>query len=223
MNEELKRLIELQRLDTLILSTILRADAIPAAIASHEGPLKEAEAACEGIGKDHGALEKKKKDTDFQIRELQEKIGRMKQRGAEIKTNKEYQAHQKETEKAEADLKSAEDEILTLMSSLDTASISLQKETSRVAEEKSRLEGVRAELDKEVLRCGEELKRLKADRKLLVEKVPPPLYSEYMVVMKARRGVAVVEAKNEVCQGCNMRIPPQLFVAIRVNDSIVSC
>lgn len=223
MNEQLKRLIALQRLDTLILSTILRMDSIPAAIASHEAPLREAEAVYEKARQEYAALEKSKREKEGRIQDLQEKIGKMRQRGAEIKTNKEFQAHGREIEKAEADLKSTEDALLSVMTSLDAIDKTVAAGSSRVADEKKRIDEIRAELEEEVGRCGEELKKLKSDRKIFVEKVDTPLYGQYMLVMKACRGVALAEAKNEICQGCSMRIPPQLFVEIKTNDSIVPC
>ena len=41
------------------------------------------------------------------------------------------------------------------------------------------------------------------------------MYNEYMKVLKACGGLAVVEARDEICQGCNMNIPPQMFVEIK--------
>jgi predicted nucleic acid-binding Zn-ribbon protein len=36
-------------------------------------------------------------------------------------------------------------------------------------------------------------------------------------------GLAVIEVKDEICQGCNMNIPPQLFVELKKNEEIYNC
>ncbi|MFO0752543.1 MAG: C4-type zinc ribbon domain-containing protein [Thermodesulfovibrionales bacterium] len=223
MNEQLQLLIDLQKLDTLILSSRMRIDAIPATLSSHEVPLKNAEAACEAQRQLYAALEKKKKDKEGEIEELRERTKKLKQRSSDIKNNKEYQAHLKEIEKVEKDLKGAEDTLLGLMESLEEASRRLKEETSRVAGEKARVEGVRKELEGEVRQREREVKELKEQRKKLVSRIEGDLYTVYTNIMKASRGLAVVEAKNEICQGCNLHIPPQMFVEIRVNAEIIEC
>jgi predicted nucleic acid-binding Zn-ribbon protein len=223
VNEQLRLLIDLQKLDSIILSTRLKIDTIPATISSHEGLLKKAEAAYEDAKQQFASLEKKKKDKERDIEDIKGKIQKLKQRTSEIKTNKEYQAQLKEIEKAEKGLKSAEDEILSMMDSLEGASKVIEIEKGRVTEEKAKVESMKKELGKEVVRCEEELKRLKGDRKKLIDKIDTDIYNEYMTIMKARRGTAVVEAKDEACQGCNMHIPPQLFVEIKTNNEIIHC
>jgi predicted nucleic acid-binding Zn-ribbon protein len=223
VNEQLRLLIDLQKLDSIMLSTRLLIDAIPDRISSHEGYLKNAETAYETAKQQLASLEKKKKDKEHEIEEIREKTQKLKQRTSEIKTNKEYQAHLKEIEKTEKGLKSAEDEMLSIMDSLEGASKVIEIEKVRVAEERAKIESMKKELEKEVLRCGEELKRLKEDRKKLIDKIDTGIYNEYMAIMKSRRGLAVVEAKDEACQGCNMHIPPQMFVEIKTSDEIIHC
>ncbi|MCL4536305.1 MAG: C4-type zinc ribbon domain-containing protein [Nitrospirae bacterium] len=223
MNEQLRLLIELQKLDSIILSTRLKMDAIPATISSHEGPLKSAEAAYENVKQQHASLEKKKKDKERDIEDIKEKIKKLKQRTSEIKTNKEYQAQTKEIEKAEKELKSSEDEMLSIMDSIEGSSKVLEIEKGRITEEKAKIEVMKKELEKEVLEWDEEFKKLKKNRKGLTDKIDSGIYNEYMTIMKASRGIAVVEAKDEACQGCNMHIPPQLFVEIKTGDEIINC
>ncbi|GER92701.1 zinc ribbon domain-containing protein [Dissulfurispira thermophila] len=223
MNEQLRLLIDLQQLDSTMLSTRLTMDAIPNKIASHEESLKNAEAAYEIAKQQIASLEKKKKDKEHEIEEIKEKIQKLKHRTSEIKTNKEYQAQLKEIEKAEKGLKSAEDEMLSIMDSIEGALKIVEIEKERITKEKTKIDLVKKELEKEIIRCKDELKQLKDDRKKLIEKIDAEIYNEYMTIMKSRRGLAVVEAKDEACQGCNMHIPPQMFVEIKTGNEIIHC
>ena len=223
MNEQLKLLVELQKLDTVILSDRSKIDSIPARISSEEGPFKKAEAAYDNAKQRHESLEKKKKDREREIYDINEKIKKMKQRSSEIKNNKEYQAHLKEIERAEKDLRTAEDGPLTIMESLEESSKHLKVEIATIEKEKARIELIKKDLEKEVLTCEGEVKKLKEQRKLLVDKIDADIYEHYKNRLKASRGLAVVAAKDEICQGCNIHIPPQLFVEIKNNDELINC
>lgn len=223
LNEQLKFLIELQKLDSVILSTRFAIDAIPAEISSHEEPLNAARKAYENAQQHHASLEKKKKDTEHEIQEINGKITKQKQRSAEIKNNKEYQAHLKEIEKTETVLKSLEDTMLSILSELEQSSKSLAEEKCRIAAETEKVDTLKKGLEQKVHEQEAGLKRLKGSRKQIVEKIDSDVYSLYVSLMKTRRGIAVVEAKNELCTGCNIHIPPQLFVEIKTTDEISHC
>jgi len=49
------------------------------------------------------------------------------------------------------------------------------------------------------------------------------MYREYMKKLESGQGLAVVEVKDSVCMGCNMNIPPQLYVEVRKGEEIFTC
>ncbi len=223
MNEQLGLLIELQKIDTVILSLHSKIDLMPGTITASEGPLKKSEAALENLKQVCAALEKKKKDMEQVIEDVNQKVKKLTQRTSEIKNNKEYQAHLKEIEKAEKDLKSAEDALLDAIESIEKSSKLLAAEQSNITGERSKLEVIKQEIDKSVALDSKELKKLKNARKKFIEKLPPEVYARYIATMKSGRGLAVVEAKNEICQGCNLHVPPQMFVELKKNEEITLC
>ncbi|MBA4348417.1 MAG: hypothetical protein C0415_00295 [Thermodesulfovibrio sp.] len=223
MNEQLQLLIELQKLDSAILSAKVKIDTIPSKISSEEAPLKNIQTSHESVKQKHTLLEKKKRDKEREIEDINEKIKKLKGRTSEIKTNKEYQAHLREIEKLENDIGSVEDELLSIMESLEESSKLMETGYARAAEEKLRIDAIKNELEKEATKCEDELKKLKEDRKKLTDKIDPEILNLYMNRLKTTQGLAVVEAKNEVCLGCNIHIPPQLFVGIKSNENIITC
>lgn len=223
VNEELRILMELQKLDTVILAARKKMDLIPDRISSEEGPLKEAQSAYEKAKQHQASLEKKKKDKEREIEDINERIKKQKQRSSDIKNNKEYQAHLTEIEKVGKQVKTIEDDLLVLMESLEESSKLLSAESVRIKEEQAKVEAHRAELDKEALKFREELDLLKKDRGDLVSQLDAGTYNLYMNILKHGRGVAVVEARDEICQGCHLHIPPQMFVELKSNSEITNC
>lgn len=221
--EQLRLLIELQKLDTEILTLHSRIDLMPDTLAASEGPLKKAEVSFENIKQGLAALEKKRKDREQAIDDINEKVKKLKQRSSEIKNNKEYQAHLKEIEKAERDLKAAEGDVLDADEAIEKSSRQLAEEQARLAEERAKFDIARQELEKAIALHKQDLKKLKNDRKKFTEKLDSDIYGRYIATMKSGRGLAVVEARNEICGGCNLHIPPQMFVELKRNSEITLC
>ncbi len=223
MKEELRFLIELQEKDSVIIRETAFIEAIPQKLSASEEPLKNAQSAYEKHKLKYEALLKKKRDKDGQLDEINEKIKKSKARSAEIKTNKEYQAHLKEVELSEKECYTVEDEILSLMETLDVSKKELEIEEAKVRAEKDKIEVLKEKLKEDVAEKKKKAGELKSQRDKLVMATDRDLYNLYLKILKTKKGLAVAEAKDEICHGCNMNIPPQLFVEIKKNDNIIQC
>jgi predicted nucleic acid-binding Zn-ribbon protein len=223
MNEQLKLLIGLQRFDTEIISRQKFINQIPLRISSMEKPLAEARVNLEARKKKSEAAEKKKRDKERKVEEIAERIEKLKERTPQIKTNTEYQALLKEIGAAEKEKFTAEDEILELMELVDAESIGLKGAEAALKAQEERAAELKRELEAEVKKAEGGLDGLKEKRAGLGEKIESDNYDLYMTLLEERDGLAVVEARNEVCQGCNMNIMPQLFVEIKKNEEIFHC
>lgn len=224
MKEQLGLLVELQKIDSVIIEKTNLINAIPGKITSFDEQLKAAQALYDKQKTKYEAVEKKKKDKEAALEDMAEKLKKLKARLNDIKTNKEYQAHQKEIETAEKQRYGLEDEILALMEMLEAANRELAIEKTKIAVEKERIEAFRKKLEEEVRAAEKELEKVKASRTGHVKNIDEELYKLYFKVLKTKRGLAVVEARNERCLGCNMNIPPQLFVELKKDDAgIIQC
>jgi uncharacterized protein len=219
----IKLLITLQNIDSRILEKRLFIDKVPLRIYEVDEPLKQARLELDRIKQKNDALIKKRREKEKMLEEINEKIKKMKVRVSEIKTNKEYQAHLKEVETSEKEIVAIEDEILAIMEDLD-ASLRQQKEKGvKVDSEVEKINAFKRELEAEVEKYEKELASLKEERGRAVDVMDPDSYGMYMRLLESGGGVAVTRAKNEICLGCNMNIPPQLFVEIRKNEEIIQC
>lgn len=196
---------------------------MPLKISEVEIPLKGEEAVLSKLKQENEILGKKKREKESQLDDLNEKIRKLKARTTEIKTNKEYQAHLKEIESAEKELHDLEDEILVIMEEIDTFSKDIKLAEERIKAEKSKVEAIKEKIESGILESQKELESLKEKREKIVESMSGEVYNLYMSLMESGGGVAVAEVKEEVCQGCNMNIPPQLYVEIKRNEDIIQC
>jgi uncharacterized protein len=220
----LRLLIELQRKDSLILAKRRFIDKVPMRIFEVDAPLKQAKLELENMKKKSEAVSKKKREKETALSEAQEKIRKMKARVSDLKTNKEYQAYQKEIEASEKEIFAIEDDILQLMEEVDVVSKELKEKETGVNAEIEKINAFKKELDAEAANHEKELNVLKEERVGIVAGIDPEVFKVYMTLLRdSGDGVAVTTARNELCSGCNMNIPPQLYVEIRKNEEILQC
>lgn len=223
MNEQLRFLIELQEIDTIILSIADKIESLPAKLEQFKSPFKEANSSLQRARAQCEALIKNRKNKELEADELQEKINKLKSKTKEIKTNKEYEAFLKEIEGFEKEKFKIEDEILSMMESLETLTKNLQKEEVRVKKIEEELKHQEKAIEEEKAKHHAEMEMYKTKRKEFVAVIESDIYEQYMNLLKRSGGVAVVQTRNEICLGCNTNIPPQQYNDIKKNENIFTC
>jgi uncharacterized protein len=223
VKEQLRLLIELQRVDSEILVKKRLMEEIPSSLSDAESHIKKFQAACEKVKQRFDSLELKKRSKERELDDMNEKINKLKVRTAEIKTNKEYQAHLKEIETAEKERYAAEDEILSVMEEVEALSKEIKSDELKLITENKKIEELKERLEREMLEAEKELLPLKESRAKIVDAIDGDIYKQYVDLFEACGGSAVTEVKEEICQGCNMNIPPQLFVEIKRGEEIFQC
>jgi predicted nucleic acid-binding Zn-ribbon protein len=78
-------------------------------------------------------------------------------------------------------------------------------------------------IEKEIQSMDKTIAVLKTERDNLLSVVNERLRSVYIELREKRNGVAVSNAKNGVCLGCFMNIPPQLFIEVTKNKQLIQC
>lgn len=223
MQESIKLLVALQEIDSLILKKKNIIELLPSKLLSADNALKEIQSSYDKQKQKYESAEKKKKDKEREIEDINERIKKLKARTSEIKTNKEYQAHLKEIEAIEKERYAVEDEILSFMEIIDAANKELKAEEGKVKAGKDKAEAFKNKVEEEIAGAKKELIELKAKRAGIADSIEAEIYSTYMLALEAGGGLAVAEVKDEICQGCYMNIPPQMFVEIKKNEEIFQC
>jgi len=223
LNEQLRFLIELQELDSSILSIAEKIESLPTKLEKPRAHLKELTSSLQKIKARYEELTHKKKDKEFELDEIQEKIKKLKAKSGEIKTNKEYEAHLKEINNYDKKKTQVEDELLLFMEELEGITEILKSEELKVKKAEEEFKRHERILDEEKKALYQEMEIYKTRRKDFVARIDGELYEHYMNLLKKFEGLAVVPVENEVCLGCNTNIPPQLYNDIKENKDIFTC
>jgi predicted nucleic acid-binding Zn-ribbon protein len=152
-----------------------------------------------------------------------QKVEKLKARTSEIKTNKEYQALLKEIEAAEQENKAIEDEILVLMEQIDVAAASITAAEKKARDDEETIVAEQKEHEAAFVKLEEELKESERQRQETAARIDPMVLAQYQKLLASKAGIAIAEARGESCSGCYMSIPPQVFVNVKKNSSIITC
>jgi hypothetical protein len=223
MNKQLESLIQLQQIDLKILAFRRMIEEFPRKIREAEAPLRESQDVLNRIKLQFDSLEKKKREKERAVDEVNERIGKLKAKTADIKTNKEYQALLKEIESVEHDRSSVEDEILAIMEEIDAIGKQVKTEEQNFSINREKVETLKKTIGNEKAMLEKDMTAVQETRAGMIAVLDGEVYDEYIALLEICRGHAVNEVKEEICQGCNMNIPPQLFVEIKKNEEIYHC
>ena len=223
MHADLKHLIHLQELDLAAERARRRIADMPAARAALEQRIADRAAAVEAVKQRLAANQAARREIEKDLAALQTRLSKFKNQLMEVKTNKEYQAMQKEMSVAESDISAHETRMLermeegdVLTAELKTTEAELKSDRADVARELTLLDAERADVDRELQRTTEE-------RTGVAAQVSKEALAIFDRVAYGRKGLAMAEARDGLCTVCHVRLRPQAFNEVRRNDSLIQC
>ncbi len=160
---------------------------------------------------------------EAQLEDLRARMVRQKTRLGEVKTNKEYQAIQKEIEDTKKEVSKNEDGALELIEKLELLVREVAELDTDLAEKRAVLEKQRAVLEREGGQFQARLDRLENIRQKVRERVNPDLLKKTDFLFTKQAGIAVSSVENGVCNVCHMNIPPQKFIELQRDEDILQC
>jgi uncharacterized protein len=224
MQEQIKKLVELQEVDVR-LSALRRAVAgLPAQLAAIEARLAASKKRLADAKDAHTTSLKDRKKYELDVEQWKEKAKKYRDQSYEVKTNDAFRALQHEIATAEKEMARAEDRLLERMVAgeefdvqIKAAEAALKEAEATAAKEKGALAEVKS---------AEEVKlaAAEAERASVVAGIPETLLAEYMRVAKSR-GMALAEVIGEICHACGMHVRPHVYQELRRagNDEVYHC
>ena len=223
MKEQILSLIKLQDIDSEIKRLVTRKEDLP----EEKERLEEERASFEKeIEEERGRLDNLNQvhsDKEKELRGNIESTKKTKSRLLEVKTNKEYEAMLKEIENINKKNSSIEDEIIYLLEEIEKAGKNLEEREGERVEYIGNNERDIKKIDKEMDSIDSLLKKMQAEDANCREMINSDLLKKYDVIKEKRNGQAVVPVWKEICEGCHMNIPPQLYIELQKYEKVLMC
>ena len=223
MLPDLEHLITLQRIENAATAARARIDELPSHIARLDARLGETSEEVVRAQQRFDALKADRQAREKDLAVVQTRLSRFKEQLMEVKTNREYQAMQAEIAGGEAEVGRLEDAILERMLEGDELAANVQRAERELAEQRAAIAAERAELEREQVELGQRVRQLESERQRQVGVLAPRLLTLFQNLARQRNGIAVAEARDGRCASCQVRLRPQLYNNIRLNDSLIQC
>jgi len=224
MSPDLERLIQLQRLETIIAEAKAAISLHPQKLASLDARLDEAKRAVESAKEQLKVNHDRRRELEKDVTLYQGRLTKFKDQLMTVKTNREYQAMQHEIATAQSDLGSVEEKMLERMLEADELNASSKQAEATLATRSKEIEAERKGLGQELGSTEASLTESTEARAALVKALEPRLVALFEQVAKVRKGVAICAATRDgLCSVCHVRLRPHVFQQIRQNDAIVQC
>jgi uncharacterized protein len=223
LKEQLRFLIELQKDDLAAARINGKKRELPEALGRLTDEFTAAEAR---LGEDRRQLEemhKRHREKESKLKGTLDLVRKTKDRLSEVKTNKEYQAMLKEIEAIEKKRSETEDEIISCLDDIEQAEQDLKVREKEFEAVLQRYEQERRRLEEEIRNLDTELLAAQQRIRTIRKQVREDVLKRYEVIKNRHNGLAVVSVWKEVCNGCHMNMPPQLYNDLQKSLDILTC
>ncbi len=176
-----------------------------------------------GLASERDALETRRATMDRQLEVAGAKIRDNRMRMNRVKNNVELLALQREIDLSKEANLQIEDELLHVMELVEGLSAQLNEAQASLAKLEDQADAAVAQRRAEADTLRQEVDDELRGRELLAEGMDASLRSMYEQIFERRGGNAVVAARNGICSGCRMHIPPQLYNELQKYRDIRQC
>lgn len=223
MNPTIAGLIELQRIDDEISSHKKQRDELASNLERLRRILTQMSGSLEEKRSRLAEVERWYEEKRIDLQADNERINNAKTKLVAVQRTKEYQAMTKELDTLRRKIQEDEAELQRL-------SQVIQETRAAVTSEEQKLAEIQSEVAREESTSIDRLAELDriigavADKKKEIGKnIPRTAVASYERIIEKRDGTAVVPAVAGSCSGCQMKVPPQIWVKIQIGKDIFQC
>lgn len=163
------------------------------------------------------------KDSEREIQIVDDHIVKSNEKLRMVKTNKEYQLFLREVDDNKKRKDAFETELLEYMDERERMEKIVEESQKEYDLLKEQIETEQKEIEKKSADDRELLEEYLAQQADIGKTLDPSLMTKFAKISKMNDGLAVVGVRNEVCLGCFMNIPPQLYIEVQRCNSLISC
>ena len=223
VNPDLRNLIALQDLELNIARLQKQSSEIPGKSQNLENELARIRTEYEKEVAQSKDLANQRRTFEGEVEMLQSKLSRFKDQLMTVKTNKEYTAMLHEIQMAEDQIRSEEDKILDIMEKTEDLDQVLKGAEQEMLKKSAEIQEDIRTTTESAPQLESELVRLQEEKKVVEATIDRDLLARYRRIAKACKGIALAEARDELCSACHVRIRPQMYAELLRTENIYSC
>jgi uncharacterized protein len=223
LKPDIASLVELQSIDHRVRTLDKEITSEYAELEKRQRDIEERKASIAKLQEKLEASSKRRRELEA---EIDDELARIKERQTKlmnVQTNREYQSLLKEIEDSKRNNKQREDELVLLMEQSESLQQKLGNETTLCESQEGLLDEEQQKTEKHAAALNEKKAKVIKVRQEKAEEVPAALLKKYELLRERRNGTALAPVNGGVCRGCNMNIPPQVFIELQKGEQLLAC
>jgi hypothetical protein len=140
-----------------------------------------------------------------------------------IKTQREYEALDKEIKDATEKEQSLRKELQREQTSVEELKNVLEKEEMMIGKQEEDVKEEQSKIKVKVKEKNAELKKLLGEEKKITPGLEEDILFKFERIIKSKSGIGIVSLTKGVCTGCYMILPPQFVNTVRLGERVEFC
>lgn len=170
-------------------------------------------------------MEKKKMynmyEGDFETNN--QRIEKYEQHLKKLASPKDYRALQREVDETRKLNEEIQESLFALLEEIEELDSNIAEKEASLSQLRSLTESQKEEIIKKAENEAREKQELTEKKEEISESLEPKIKEIYYDTIKKSGGVAIVPVVNQVCNGCFLRIPPQILIEIKKANELIYC
>jgi len=223
LREEIARLMSLQAIDRELRELEESLFSVSGTVEALRQEIDTQQAELERLTAEEQQTAVTRRQLEKELAEGEARIRNKRMRLNQVRNDKEMQALAHEVEVQKETNQRLEAEVLALMETAEPRSARIAELTALLQEKRTELSTNETEIASQVEDLKVSISKQRLDRDLMAKNIEVALLQRYEMIFSRRAGLAVAEARGGTCQGCRMRLPPQLYNEVQRHDNIHFC
>ncbi len=223
MNDELNVLLGLQEIDLAIEKIRREMEQIPLEQELSRGKIAEAKAAYDSEKQKLTQNQVARKSKELEVAAQDEKVAKHEKELNSLKSNESYKAMLGEIDAAKRKKIEIEDEILVNMEEFETHTKELKNAEAESKKVQQELESVITSLDNKLSKLKADLERELQKRDAFVPQVRGDILTRYDFIRTKKKSSAVAPIAGDCCSGCNTNLTQSAINEVRKGKDLVIC
>lgn len=141
----------------------------------------------------------------------------------QIKTQREYEALDKEIKDSTEKEQQLRKEILREEKEIEELTFTLEREESMINQQEEELEAEQEKIKNESEEKQKQLDELKTEEEAIIPGLDEEILFKFERIIKSKAGLGIVPVNDSVCTGCHMQLPAQFVNEVHESTEILFC
>jgi predicted nucleic acid-binding Zn-ribbon protein len=169
-------------------------------------------------------MNKRYRELETELQAMQGRVDKGHEKLRSVKTNKEYQSGLKEIDDLKGMGSRIEDEMLACLDQIERGKAELAEAQAVLENREKELRSEKDLILKDADEAMARLRLVKEQSEKLSSQIPSEALAFFRRVVATKPdGNGIVPVYDEVCRGCNMNIPPQMYNELQRMDRLKNC